>query len=197
MREVVIALAAAALVASCTAGPTGGGGSPAATGSPTRKALDFSGDPRAAAPLTFDSKAAHVLPTGPTDDPTIALYGRAAWLAHASGRAGLTSRMDCDQGEGGTVVLCASKQDGVLAVDKAGKILWRRAAGDGPNDWSATVEADFKDLFYAKGKDGTFVVDGRTGRTVSADAGIVPDRINGYAALVYADTGAEVHYAKR
>jgi hypothetical protein len=114
-----------------------------------------------------------------------------------SKRAGLTSRMDCSHGEGGTVVLCASKQDGALAVDKAGKILWRRAAGDGPGDWNATAEADFKDLFYAKDKDGTFVVDGRTGRTVSADAGIVPEHVNAYAALVYTDTGTEVHHAER
>ncbi|MDQ0946121.1 hypothetical protein QFZ24_000044 [Streptomyces phaeochromogenes] len=85
VRGSVIALAAVALVASCTGGPTAGDGSPAGTGSPTRKALDLSGDPRAAAPLAFDSKAAHVLPTGPADDPTVALYGRAAWLAHASG----------------------------------------------------------------------------------------------------------------
>jgi hypothetical protein len=415
-------------VTSCTAGPTGGAGSQGAAGSPrakpTRKALDLSGDPKATAPLTFDSKAAHVLPTGPKGSPPLGLYGRAVWLSHASGvmvydlatgktvsnittqntptydlpapgdlskkqadmirsrvsfperaqiggepavvtvvpvqlakqgsgsaqagfeviaaradngkliwrlpvdiygdpagklgafhlsvgsgvatvtwtedgyptgtfavsldeqprmlwqRAdfwklggsgdallgfreesdenyslagvaattgrdlwakkvpdgvtwaaasvgsaaplaelkddseqarlikmttgdfvlpkggGLTSRMSCDQGEGGTVVLCASKQDGALAVDNAGKILWRRAAGDGPKDWNATVEAHFKDLFYAKGKDGTFVVDGRTGRTVNADAGVVPDHVDAYAALVYTDTGTEVHLAK-
>lgn len=427
VREGVIALAAVALMASCTAGPTGGDGSPAATGSPpgkpAQKTLDLSGDPQAAAPLTFDSKAAHVLPTGPKGVPTIALYGRAAWLSHASGvtvynlamgkvvttittqntptydlpaprdlskkqaelirsrvsvpvpvqiggapamltvvpvrladqgsgsaqagfeviaaradngkpiwrlpvdiygdpagklgalqvstgdgvatvtwtedgyptgtfavsldeprmlwqragfwkvggsgeallgfreepdedyslagvsatsgrdlwvkevpagaiwaisssgaplaeleddseqarlieiatgdfvlskRGGLTKRMDCDSGEGGTVLLCASKQDGVFAVDDSGKILWRRAAGDGPQAWSATVEADFKDLFYAKGKDGaSLVVDGRTGRTVSADAGVVPDRVNAYAALVFTGTGTEVHRTKR
>ncbi len=114
-----------------------------------------------------------------------------------SKRVGLTKGVSCAHGEGGTVLLCASKQDGVLAVDKVGKILWRRAAGDGPNEWNATVEAEFKDLFYAKGKDGAFVVDGRTGRTVGADAGIVPDRVNSYAALVYTDTGTEVHLAKR
>ncbi|MDO0932998.1 hypothetical protein QQY66_15350 [Streptomyces sp. DG2A-72] len=423
VREGVIALAAVALLVSCTKGPTEGGDSPAATGSPTRKALDLSGDPRATAAVTFDSKAAHVLPTGPAKDPTVVLYGRAAWHAHASGvtmynlatgkavttiktqntpaydlpaprdlskkqadmiservsrpepvriggvpamltvvpvklakkgkgsaqagfeviaaradngkliwrlpvdiygapaagklgvfgvsiadgvvavtwtqddyaqgtvavslddeprmlwqragfwklggssealvgfrddpeqdypltgvapadgrdlwdkkmpqgttrvldnspfakfdedgskqaqlldlttgdfvlpkRAGLTSRMDCSQGEGGTVLLCASKQDGALAVDEDGKILWRRAAGDGAKDWSGTLTADFKDLFYAKGKDGTFVVDGRTGRTVGTDAGVVPDRVNAYAALVFTGTGAEVHLAKR
>lgn len=423
VREGVSALAAVALLASCTGGPTEEGDSPAATGSPTRKALDLSGDPRAAAPLAFDSTAEHVLPTGPKGFPPITLYGRAAWLTHASGvtmynlatgkavttiktqntptyelpaprdlskkqaemarsrvsfpvpvriggipavvavvpvqlakqgsgsaqagfeviaaradngkliwrlpvdiygdpagklgaflvqpgngvvtvtwtedgymagtfavslddeprmlwqragfwmvgasgdavlgfreepdeeysmagvaasngrdlwakgvpagvtwavkstdtplakldddseqaqlieiatgdfvlskRVGLTKRMSCNHGEGGTVLLCASKQDGALAVDKAGKILWRRAAGDGPNGWNATVEAEFKDLFYAKDKDGAFVVDGRTGRTVSPDAGIVPDRVNAYAALVYTDTGTEVHLAKR
>ncbi|MFI7015301.1 hypothetical protein [Streptomyces sp. NPDC050164] len=98
------------------------------------------------------------------------------------------------------VVIDASRgagQDGALAVDKAGKILWRRAAGDGAKDRNAISEAAFKDLFYAKGKVGAFVVDGRTGRTVSADAGIVPDLVNAYAALVYTDTGAEVHHAKR
>ncbi len=68
VRESAIALAAVALLASCTAGPTAGDGSPAGTGSPTRKALDLTGDPRAVAPLAFDSKAAHVLPTGPADD---------------------------------------------------------------------------------------------------------------------------------
>ncbi|MGI5373224.1 hypothetical protein ACQEV2_02945 [Streptomyces sp. CA-251387] len=114
-----------------------------------------------------------------------------------SKRGGLTSRMDCDQGEGGTVLLCASKQDGAFAVNDAGKILWRRGSGNGPGDWSATVEAPFKDLFYAKGKDGAFVVDGRTGRTVSAEAGVVPDRVNAYAALVHTDAGTEVHHAKR
>ncbi|MER7372379.1 hypothetical protein [Streptomyces lanatus] len=410
-------------MASCTGGSTGEGDSPAATGSPTRKALDLSGDPRAAAPLAFDSKAAHVLPTGPKGFPPLALYGRAAWLTHASGvtmynlatgkavtdiktqnkptydlpapddlstkqaemirsrvsfpvpvriggvpavvtvvpvqltkrgsrsaqagfeviaaradngkliwrlpvdiygdpagklgalllepgdgavtvtwteddymtgtfavslddeprllwqragfwmiggsgdavlgfreepddeyslagvaasdgrdlwakgvpagttwavksndtplakldddseqarlveiatgdfvlskRSGLAKRMTCHHGEGGTVLLCASKQDGALAVDKTGKILWRRAAGDGPDDWNATVEAEFKDLFYVKGKDGAFVVDGRTGRTVGADAGIVPDRVNAYAALVYTDTGTAVHLTER
>lgn len=426
VREGAIALAAAALVTSCTAGAAGGRGSPAATGSPpvkaTQNALDLSGDPQAAAPLTFDSKAAHLIPTGPKGYPTVALYGRAAWLSHASGvtvydlatgkavtdiatqnkptydlpvprdlskkqaemirsrvsfpvpvkiggvpamftvvpvqlakqgsgsaqagfeviaartdngkliwrlpvdiygdpagklgafqvsasndvaavtwsedgymagtfafsleeprmlwqregfwkiggsgdalvgfrkepdgeysltgvaatdgrdlwvkgvpdsatwairsnggplaeleddseqarliematgdfvlskRDGLTKRMSCNRGEDGTVLLCASKQDGAFAVDDAGKVLWRRAAGDGPDDWSATVEADFKDLFYAKGKDGAFVVDGRTGRTVSADAGIVPDRVTAYAALVYTDAGTEIHHAKR
>lgn len=110
---------------------------------------------------------------------------------------GLTKRMDCDHGEGGTVLLCTSKRDGALALDDAGRILWRRAAGDGPEKWSATVEASFKNLFYAKGKEGAFVVDGRTGRTVSADAGVVPDKVNSYAALVYTDTGTEVHNAKR
>jgi hypothetical protein len=110
---------------------------------------------------------------------------------------GLTSRMDCDQGEGGTVLVCASKQDGVLAVDDTGKILWRREAGDGPKDWNATVEAAFKDLFYVEGEEGAFVIDGRTGRTAGADAGVVPDRVNPYAALVYTDTGTEVHQAKR
>lgn len=114
-----------------------------------------------------------------------------------SKRGGLTKGMECDQGEGGTVLLCAAKQDGAFAVDGAGKVLWRRAAGDGPNDWSATVEAHFKDRFYAKGIDGTFVVDGRTGRTISSDAGVVPDRVNAYAALVYTDTGTEVHHAQR
>lgn len=428
VRAGVIALAAAALVASCSAGPTGERGGSEATGSapvkPTRKALDLSGDPQAAAPLTFDSKVAHVLPTGPEAGyPTLSLYGRAAWLSHSSGvtvynlatgkavttittrntptydlpaprdlskkqaemirdrvsfpepariggvpamltvvpvqlaergggsaqagfeviaaradngkliwrlpvdiygdptgklgalqlltgdgvatvtwtedgyptgtfalsldeprmlwqragfwkvggtgdallgfrqepdedysltgvaaangrdlwvkevpdgtawavasigdsplakldddseqarlieaatgdvvlskRRGLTSRMDCNQGEGGTVLLCSSKQDGALAVDEVGKILWRRAAGDGPNEWNATVEAEFKDLFYVRGRDGAFVVDGRTGRTVGADAGVVPDRVNAYAALVYTDTGTEIHHAKR
>lgn len=422
VREGVIALAAAALLAACTGGSSGEGDSPAASGSPTRKALDLSGDPRAAAPLAFGSKAAHVLPTGPKGFPPITLYGRAAWLTHASGvtmynlatgktvtdiktqntpaydlpapgdlskkqaetirsrvshpvpaeiggvpavvavvpvklakqgngsaqtgfeviaaradngkviwrlpvdiygdpagklgallvepgngmvtvtwteddymsgtfafslddkprmlwqraefwmiggygdavlgfreepdedysmagvaasdgrdlwvkevpagvtwavkstdsplakldddskqarlveiatgdfvlskRAGLTKRMSCEHGEGGTVLLCTSKQDGALAVDKTGKVLWRRAAGDDPGDWNATVEAEFKDLFYAKGKDGGFVIDGRTGRTVSPDAGIVPDRVNAYAALVYTDKGTEVHLAK-
>ncbi|MGW0758004.1 hypothetical protein ACWD1Y_16175 [Streptomyces sp. NPDC002814] len=422
VRAGVVALAAVALLAACTGGSTGEGDSPAASGSPTRKALDLSGDPRAAAPLAFDSKAAHVLPTGPKGFPPLTPYGRAAWLTHASGltmynlatgkavtdiktqntptydlpapgdlskkqadmvrsrvsfpvpveiggvpalvavvpvqlakqgsgsaqagfeviaaradngkliwrlpvdiygkpegklgallgepgdgvvtvswteddypqgafavslddkpsmlwqradfwtvagsgdtvlgfredsaeeysltgvaatdsrdlwakgipagttwavkstdtplakldddseqarlieiatgdfvlskRAGLTKRMNCEHGEGGTVLLCTSKQDGALAVDKTGKVLWRRAAGDGPGKWNATVEAEFKDLFYAKGKDGGFVIDGRTGRTVSADTGIVPDRVNAYAALVYTDKGTEVHLAK-
>ncbi|MEY9996915.1 hypothetical protein ABIE67_008947 [Streptomyces sp. V4I8] len=425
VREGVIALAAAALLASCSAGPTEERDSSAGTGSPpakpTRKALDLSGDPRAAAPSTFDSNVAHVLPTGPEGYPTIALYGRAAWLSHASGvtvydlatgktvtdittrnaptydlpaprdlsekqaemirsrvsfpvpvriggapamltvvpvqlaeqgggsaqagfeviaaraddgkliwrlpvdiygdpvgklgalqvssgdgvatvtwtedgyptgtfavsldeprmlwqragfwkvggsgdavlgfreepdedyslagvaatdgrdlwvkevpdgttwsiasngaplakldddseqarlieiatgdfvlskRGGLTKRMHCDHGDDGTVLLCASKQDGAIAVDDAGKILWRRAAGDGPDDWNGTVEAEFKDAFYVKGKDGAFVVDGRTGRTVSAEAGVVPDRVNAYAALVYTGTGTEVHHAE-
>lgn len=422
VRGSVVALAAAALVTSCTSGPAEGGGSPAVTGSPTRKVLDLGGDPRAAAPLAFDGKAAHVLPTGPKGNPPITLYGRAAWLTHSSGmtmynlatgrtvtdittrntpaydlpaprdlsteqaetlrnrvsfpvpvkidgvparvavvpvrlagqgsgsaragfeviaaragngklirrlpvdiygdpagklgallvepgngvvtvtwteddyptgtfavsldepgvlwqragfwmvggsgdavlgfreepdeeysmsgvavsngrdlwvkgvpagatwavksndtplakldddskqaqlieiatgdfvltrRAGLASRMSCDHGEGGTVLLCASKQDGALAVDENGKILWRRAAGDGPDSWNATVEAEFKDMYYAKGKDGTFAVDGRTGRTVGTDVGIVPDRVNAYAALVHTDAGTEVHHVKR
>lgn len=110
---------------------------------------------------------------------------------------GLAKGMDCGQGEGGTVLLCTSKKNGALAVDNAGKVLWRRAAGNGPNDWNATVEAHFKNLFYADGKGGAFVVDGRTGRTVSADAGVVPDNVDAYAALVYADTGTEVHHATR
>ncbi|WP_328503214.1 hypothetical protein OG828_33050 [Streptomyces sp. NBC_00457] len=420
VRAGVIALAAVALLAACTGGSSGEGDSPAASGSPTRKALDLSGDPRAAAPLAFESKAAHVLPTGPKGFPPLTLYGRAAWLTHASGltmynlatgkavtdiktqntptydlpapgdlskkqaemirsrvsfpvpveiggvqavvaavpvklakqgsgsaqagfeviaaradngkpiwrlpvdiygdpagklgalvvepgdgvvsvtwteddyttgsfavslddkqpqmlwqradfwtvagygdavlgfreepdeqysvagvaassgrdlwvkglpagatwavksndtplakldddskqarlieiatgdfvlskQAGLTKGMSCLHGDGGTVLLCSSKQDGALAVDKTGKVLWRRAAGDGPGKWNATVEAEFKDRFYAKGKDGAFVVDGRTGRTVSADAGIVPDRVDAYAALVYTDKGTEVH----
>ncbi|WP_157248627.1 hypothetical protein [Nonomuraea typhae] len=108
---------------------------------------------------------------------------------------GLTKRMTCDHGDGGTVLLCASRQDGAFALDYAGKILWRRSAGDGPENWQATVVAEFKDLFYVKGDDGPFVVDGRTGRTVSAGAGVVPDRVNAYAALVYTDRGAEIHPA--
>lgn len=114
-----------------------------------------------------------------------------------SKKGGLTSRMDCDQGEGGTVLLCASEEDGAFAVNDAGKVLWRRPAGDGPGDWNATVEAQFKDLFYAKGEDGALVVDGRTGRTVSADAGVVPDHVDAYAALVNTDAGTEVHHAER
>ncbi|WP_399880339.1 hypothetical protein ACGH7X_00860 [Streptomyces sp. BBFR51] len=114
-----------------------------------------------------------------------------------SKRGGLTRGMDCDHGEGGSVLLCASEQDGAIAADDTGKILWRRPAGDGPGDWNATVEAEFKDLFYVKGKDGAFVVDGRTGRTVGSDTGVVPDRANAYAALVYTDTGTEVHHSKR
>ncbi|MFI9588492.1 hypothetical protein ACIHCQ_43490 [Streptomyces sp. NPDC052236] len=35
--------------------------------------------------MAFDSKAAHVLPTGPKGFPPINLHGRAAWLTHASG----------------------------------------------------------------------------------------------------------------
>ncbi|MGA4837551.1 hypothetical protein [Streptomyces sp. G45] len=127
-------------------------------------------------------------------------------------RHGLTKRMSCDQGEGGTVLLCASKQDGALAVDATGKVLWRRKAGSGPHRWNATVEAEFRDRFYVKGgksgrsgkggkggssDDGTFVVDGRTGRTVSTGTGVVPDRVNAYAALVYTAKGTEVHRAKR
>ncbi|SEB30668.1 hypothetical protein [Streptomyces melanosporofaciens] len=50
--------------------------------------------------------------------------------------------MDCSQGEGGTVVLCASKQDEALAVDKAGEISWPGRRGGNPNDCHATVEAD-------------------------------------------------------
>ncbi|MCF1599654.1 hypothetical protein [Streptomyces muensis] len=424
VREGAIALAAVALLASCSAGPKGDGdgSESSASARPSRKALDLSGDPRAAAPLAFDSKAAHVLPTGPKGNPTIALYGRAAWLSHSSGvtvydlttgravstvttrntpmydlpapgemskkqaelvrdrvsfpvpvriggvpamvtvvpvrlaakgtgkaqagfeviaaraddgkpiwrlpvdiygdpvgklgalqvstgdgvatvtwtddgyptgtfaisldeprllwqragfwkvggsgdavlgfreepdedyslagvgatdgrdlwvkevpagalwairsngaplakldddseqsrlieiatgdfalskRGGLTKGMDCEHDDEGTVQLCASKKDGAVAVDDAGKVLWRRAAGAGPGDWNGTVEAEFKDLFYVKGKEGAFVVDGRTGRTVSADAGVVPDRVSAYAALVYTDTGTEVHLAER
>ncbi|MEO3791021.1 hypothetical protein ABGB14_12440 [Nonomuraea sp. B10E15] len=114
-----------------------------------------------------------------------------------SKQGGLTKRMRCDRGEGGTVDLCASKQDGALAVDGAGKVLWRRSAGDGPDDWNATAEADFKDLAYAKGEEGAFVIDARTGRTVSTDAGVAPDRVNAYAALVFTDKGTEVHHTKR
>ncbi|MGP3938488.1 hypothetical protein [Streptomyces sp. 6N106] len=58
-----------------------------------------------------------------------------------SERVALT-RMDCSQGEGGTVVLCASKQDEALAVDKAGEISWPGRRGGNPNDCHATVEAD-------------------------------------------------------
>ncbi|MFI7641639.1 hypothetical protein [Nonomuraea sp. NPDC049400] len=425
VREGAIALAAAALVTSCTSGPTGERDSPAATGSPpvkpTEQALDLDGDPQATAPLTFDSKAAHVLPTGPKGGyPRITLYGHAAWFSHAAGvtvfdlatgkavadittqntptydlpaprdqskkqaelirdrvpgpvqvqigdasamltvvpvklakqgsgsaqagfeviaartdngkliwrlpvdiygdptgklgtlqvstwndvatvtwtedgyaigtfavaldeprmlwqragfwkiggsgealvgfrkepdddyklagvssadgrdlwakkvpagslgtngsplaeleeddskqarlveiatgdfvlskRGGLAKRMSCHHGEGGTVLLCASKQDGALAVDLTGKVLWRRAAGDGADEWNATVEANFKDVFYAKGKDGTIVIDGSTGQTVGTDAGIVPDLVNPYAALIFTGTGTAVHLAKR
>jgi hypothetical protein len=40
------------------------------------------------------------------------------------------------------------------------------------------------------------LIDIATGRTVSADAGVVPDNVNSCAALVYTDTGTEVHHAR-
>ncbi|MEO3868231.1 hypothetical protein ABGB18_05305 [Nonomuraea sp. B12E4] len=109
---------------------------------------------------------------------------------------GLTKRMYCGHGAGGSVVLCASKQDGMIAVSDTGEILWRRAAGDGP-DWKAEVEAVFRDVAYAVGEGGTFVLDARTGRKLGGDPGVVPDRVGAHAALVFTGAGTEVHLPRR
>jgi hypothetical protein len=40
------------------------------------------------------------------------------------------------------------------------------------------------------------VIDMRTGKVVGADSGIVPDRANAYAALVFTGTDIEIHPAR-
>jgi hypothetical protein len=114
-----------------------------------------------------------------------------------SDETGLKSEMRCGMREGGTAVLCASKKSGALALDvRTGDVLWERAPGDGPDAWSGTVSTISEDYAYVDRGDRPVVIDIRTGKVVGADSGIVPDRANAYAALVFTGTDIEIHPAR-
>jgi outer membrane protein assembly factor BamB len=112
-------------------------------------------------------------------------------------QTGLKADMDCGMREGGSAVLCASKQDGALALDAGtGEVLWQRPPGDGSTEWSGTVSTITKDYAYVDRADGPVVIDIRSGKVVGADPGIVPDRANAYAGLVFTGTNVEIHLSR-
>ncbi|MEQ7004963.1 hypothetical protein ABN028_02070 [Actinopolymorpha sp. B17G11] len=111
-----------------------------------------------------------------------------------SGKTGLNADMTCGMREGGSAVLCTSKKAGALALDVGtGDVLWERAPGTGPDAWSGTVSTITKDYAYVDRSDGPVVIDVRSGKVVGADSGIVPDRANAYAGLVFTGTDIEIH----
>jgi hypothetical protein len=115
-----------------------------------------------------------------------------------SEKTGLKADMTCGMREGGSAVLCASSKDGALALDaRTGDVLWERPPGKGPDAWSGTVSTITKDYAYVDREAGPAVVDIRTGKVVGASPGIVPDRANAYAGLVFTGSDVEIHLARR
>jgi hypothetical protein len=111
---------------------------------------------------------------------------------------GLKKDMTCGLRDGGTAVLCASKQAGALGLDvKTGKVLWRQQPGKGPADWSGTVSTIAGNYAYVDRAGGPAVVDMRTGKVVGARPGILPDRANAYAGLVFNGANVEIHLARK
>jgi hypothetical protein len=115
-----------------------------------------------------------------------------------SEKTGLKAGMRCGTREGGSAVLCFSKKAGALALDaRSGEVLWERPVGEAPNAWSGTVSTISRDFAYVESSDGPVVIDMRTGKVVGSDPGIVPDRANAYAGLVFTGTDIEIHLPRK
>ncbi|GAB3406450.1 outer membrane protein assembly factor BamB family protein [Flindersiella endophytica] len=131
------------------------------------------------------------------DDSGVGLVETTTGRTALNADAGLNKDMTCGLREGGTAVLCASKQAGALALDvKSGKVLWRRQPGNGPGRWSGTVSTIAANYAYVDRPGGPAVVDVRTGKVAGARPGILPDRANAYAGLVFTGTDVEIHLAE-
>ncbi|WP_181785142.1 hypothetical protein [Streptomyces phytophilus] len=116
---------------------------------------------------------------------------------------GLVSGMSCWEGEGGTTVALASNGEGdegdkarggAIGLDAtSGKVLWRLP----PGGWEGRVSASYEDRLYLKAGEGLVVRDARTGRVLGNAPGIAPQQVNGYAGLIAAGDGVDVHPAER
>jgi hypothetical protein len=112
--------------------------------------------------------------------------------------SGLKKDMTCGLRDGGTAVLCASKHAGALGLDvRTSKVLWRQQPGKGPANWGGTVSTIAGNYAYVDSAGGPAVVDVRTGKVVGPRPGILPDRANAYAGLVFTGTDVEVHLAQK
>ncbi|MFB7896043.1 PQQ-binding-like beta-propeller repeat protein [Streptomyces xiamenensis] len=97
---------------------------------------------------------------------------------------GLTGDMSCWTGEGGTTLVCASPEDGAVAVDLAlGPVLWQLSPDDLPDSIRAVA---FQDTFYLEADEGMTVMDSRTGEIVGSSSGPFLSAVSGHggAALV-------------
>ncbi|WBB61751.1 PQQ-binding-like beta-propeller repeat protein [Streptomyces sp. WMMC500] len=122
---------------------------------------------------------------------------------------GLVSGMSCWEGEGGTTVVLAASDEsdgddgsdkggeergGAIGLDTAGgKVLWQLPS----EEWEGEVSASYEDRLYLKTGEGLAVRDARTGEVLGKAPGIAPQQVNGYAGLVAAGNGVDVHPADR
>lgn len=119
---------------------------------------------------------------------------------------GLVSGMSCWKSEGGTTVVLASsdeededakedKERGrAIGLDAAGgEVLWELP----PGEWEGGVSASYEDRLYLEVGEKLAVRNARTGEIVSSAPGIAPQQVNGYAGLIAAGSGVDVHLAER
>lgn len=114
---------------------------------------------------------------------------------------GLVSGMSCWESEGGTTAVLTSNgekddggagQGGAVGLDTAtGEVLWQLPS----RTWEGEVTASYKDRLYLDVEGGLAVRDARTGEVLGNAPGIAPQHVNGYAGLIAAGDGIDVHPA--